>query len=652
MIDNYIANAFQQLDSLNEDMFELSDEGIEKLKAFEDEPVEDEVIVTDLEAEDEASLEDSYVGKVIIDCDVCHSLLYKDRDEVIIDEETEMANVGEECPFCTSTSGYKIIGQVAEFKKDEEHKDDEEHGEEEVKDEEKISVETDKFQEGLKRARARKAGIKRVTESKSRRIKEEWDDTEVSVSEYILSKINGKKVVTWDEFNDAFDKACRRYKCTKHGDDFETNVRTLLSLKGYGTEYEGDNEGGLKLAESKSRRIKEDKTTARDRIDARRDNRVERAKKSYAKTLDDADAQRDDRLKKDGLKEAERMPSRRPVPKSIEDAQKWVDYDMKRYGKISDKTNAFIRKAGYQIIKDQYGDYEVAAGKFESKEMNEAPVYGLRPEYDSRKSFGGKANVEIDGYGTETLYSYDTPVARYTKEGTVELLPKWDLSQTTLRHVKEFLRQHGLKADSLAQIKKDYLKENFERVDIETDREKMSMTAEEGGKVVVTTEPKTEEKKEDKEVIVPVDDETKVEIEDESEKAAEEDSIDLDIEDFEEETFDELGESYLKKVYDNVKSYKTTNAVAQKSGMKLEGLITFNSGKTKKTSFVFEAKEADKNNKVKFIGENLEITRGKKAFTLVGNVKDKKLVSESLNYNYRAKDGNGKSQRVYGTIKK
>ena len=561
MIDNYIANAFQQLDSLNEDMFELNDEGVEKLKAFEDEPVEDEVIVTDLEAEDEASLEDSYVGKVIIDCDVCHSLLYKDRDEVIIDEETEMANVGEECPFCTSTSGYKIIGQVAEFKKDEEHKDDDD-GEEETESEEKVSVETEKFQEGLKRARAKKAGVKRVTESKSRR-------------------------------------------------------------------------------------IKEDKTSPIDRIDARRDNRVERAKRAYDKARDDADAQRDDRLKRAGLKESDK-----PAATSIEDAQKWVDYDMKRYGKISDRTNRLVRKAGFQILKDDHGDYEVAAGKFESKEMNEAPVYGLRPEYDSRKSFGGKANVEIDGYGTETLYSYDTPVARYTKEGTVELLPKWDLSQTTLRHVKEFLRQHGLKADSLAQIKKDYLKENFERVDIETDREKMSMTAEEGGKVVVTTEPKTEEKKEDKEVIVPVDDETKVEIEDESEKENEEDSIDLDIEDFEEETFDELGESYLKKVYDNVKSYKTTNAVAQKSGMKLEGLITFNSGKTKKTSFVFEAKEADKNNKVKFIGENLEITRGKKAFTLVGNVKDKKLVSESLNYNYRAKDGNGKSQRVYGTIKK
>lgn len=55
-----------------------------------------------------------------------------------------------------------------------------------------------------------------------------------------------------------------------------------------------------------------------------------------------------------------------PAPKSIEDCQKWVDYDMKKYGKISDNTNEIIKKAGFQIIKDDHGDYEVAAGKFES----------------------------------------------------------------------------------------------------------------------------------------------------------------------------------------------------------------------------------------------------------------------------------------------
>ena len=41
--------------------------------------------------------------------------------------------------------------------------------------------------------------------------------------------------------------------------------------------------------------------------------------------------------------------------------QEWVDYDMKHYGKISDKTRAEIEKAGLEIIKSRYGDYEVIA---------------------------------------------------------------------------------------------------------------------------------------------------------------------------------------------------------------------------------------------------------------------------------------------------
>jgi hypothetical protein len=64
---------------------------------------------------------------------------------------------------------------------------------------------------------------------------------------------------------------------------------------------------------------------------------------------------------KKSLKESDK-----PAATSIEDAQKWVDYDMKKYGRISGRTNRLVKKAGFQIIKDDHGDYEVTAGKFES----------------------------------------------------------------------------------------------------------------------------------------------------------------------------------------------------------------------------------------------------------------------------------------------
>lgn len=49
----------------------------------------------------------------------------------------------------------------------------------------------------------------------------------------------------------------------------------------------------------------------------------------------------------------------------IDRYQKWVDFDVSRYGKISERTQQMINKAGYQILKDDHGDYEVAAGHFE-----------------------------------------------------------------------------------------------------------------------------------------------------------------------------------------------------------------------------------------------------------------------------------------------
>lgn len=45
----------------------------------------------------------------------------------------------------------------------------------------------------------------------------------------------------------------------------------------------------------------------------------------------------------------------------IQHYQEWVDYDMKKYGHISEKTRKEIEEAGYSILKDKYGDYEVIA---------------------------------------------------------------------------------------------------------------------------------------------------------------------------------------------------------------------------------------------------------------------------------------------------
>lgn len=81
-------------------------------------------------------------------------------------------------------------------------------------------------------------------------------------------------------------------------------------------------------------------------------------------------------------------------------------------------------------------------------------TYELKPNYDTRASFYGKANVIEFEDGTLLLKSYNTIVAIISSnhafiDGTY--------SATTLRHIKEFLKQNYFKAENKDQIISDYL---------------------------------------------------------------------------------------------------------------------------------------------------------------------------------------------------
>lgn len=85
--------------------------------------------------------------------------------------------------------------------------------------------------------------------------------------------------------------------------------------------------------------------------------------------------------------------------------------------------------------------------------------YELEPKYDNKKDFYGKANV-VDYGNRKVLRSYSTDVAEI-KNG--KAFVKGLYSQTTTRHIKEFLKQEGFKVENSKQIMKDYgNKEAFE----------------------------------------------------------------------------------------------------------------------------------------------------------------------------------------------
>lgn len=83
--------------------------------------------------------------------------------------------------------------------------------------------------------------------------------------------------------------------------------------------------------------------------------------------------------------------------------------------------------------------------------------YYLEPQYDTRKSFYKKARVVVEG-DNKTLYSYNTKVCeiKMSPETKAEANILGFYSQTTTRHIKDFLYQYGLKVGN-----QQFLFENY-----------------------------------------------------------------------------------------------------------------------------------------------------------------------------------------------
>ena len=60
----------------------------------------------------------------------------------------------------------------------------------------------------------------------------------------------------------------------------------------------------------------------------------------------------------------------------------------------------------------------------------------------NRKSFYGKATVEIEDGGALVLYSYGTPIVRKYPDGTIKRIYRNELSNTTARHLIAFCGLH------------------------------------------------------------------------------------------------------------------------------------------------------------------------------------------------------------------
>lgn len=560
-MNNYLNEAFKQLEMLNEEEFNLNDkDAVKDMKDFMGIDVDDSVEVIDPNAETEDDLADSYVGKVILDCVVCHSKQYKDPDEVVLDDG-ELANVGEECPFCYTADGFKVVGQVAPFDEDEVNELDDV----EVEDETEDDYDSDDFMESLK------AKISSMNEA-------EMSDEDKRDNQ-ILRNI--------------YDKTQRRANAALTPEE-------QAVLDKYGLYRSTENKDIMKPGKDAfhASSITSPPQYFRGGIDVHNDkvNLADRARK---------------------------ISSRQPVR----------DYVRAGGDNFSDTTYAHDPKGNYK-------------NTFQ-RQMNRANSSRMQKPMDDMKRLISTRNYSQSRLDKADA-NYKDAIAKAKSDYEKRMKSAEDSLASTKKYASKSVDDANAEIDRmLKRDKKEGMDESLEQVTVTND----------AGSLVVTNDADTNSiTVNSQSTIVPVSDEVENKIIAASipdpDVDATENVEDFDIDDFDEGSFDELGENYLTRIYENVDKYATSKVSQDGNKVIIEGNITFKSGNVKPTQFMFEPR-INKGGKVRLLGENKQISRGKKTFTLSGSLADKKFVCESLNYNYRGKDSQtGKSVRLYGTLKR
>lgn len=675
-MSQYINEAFKQFRLLESEEFDLSPTGLDTLDTFMNQAMTDEDIdIIDLEAEAEEDLKKSYIGKVICDCNVCHSNIFYNKEDIEIDEDG-VVNPEDECPYCMSLDGYTIVGEIKPYEEgvtEEEHEDDvdldvdlddNEEAEEpiEIESEEDEEEDDDDLDESLTEAFSKGQDVYIKPNKRFGKIKSHIKNDLYEVETY-----------------DGEDKNLPDRVDTYYASDLELKESLPLSgvakLKGKKTLRRRDEYDGCKCILGRNNtELSGDKDLHESIDDTYNDVMTPEEARKYWDSEKDSD----------------------PVLAGFDNFQDWYDESVKNgYIKESITEETDITTVKVDALSNGPEDEE----EFKSWLANHYPNLSCEftdDVYDNLILTGPKQDIKkylLNDYSYE-VEGEDWVVTQYPqlKESITESTEKFEIAPAgqgkwkvlknsadggrvsedsrividadTKEEAREILLANGFKAEELL--------ESIENVSIDTEDETMTMTTKEDGGVVIETSPKEEfeetfgeeeptELENGDEMIAPLDPETEDElgITDESEEdmgfdfeeeTPESPEEDVDIDEFDEETFDGLGESYLRRCYENVNSFKTTNVICNENLLTVEGNIGFKSGNVKKTSFIFEAKESN-NGKYVFEGYNNEINIGKKAFRLNCSIDNKKIIPESLSYNYRSKNDLNESVKLHGTVK-
>lgn len=315
-----------------------------------------------------------------------------------------------------------------------------------------------------------------------------------------------------------------------------------------------------------------------------------------------------------------------PETRAYEQTPLYMDTE-KELELVTESTNESCGKIGKQTIKEDVKVDSMLLGKLARKAL----TYGYKYGYET----------SIDDF-LDTL----EPSIRsaLTDEQIYELEDAFDEGE------RRAFYEEPLKASSYhirEAMTEEPINESVENVVVETNSDTITVTPEDSGNITVQTSSKDTPDVEE-ETIIPVTDTLKDEIEMNDDNFDEESTEDIDLDNIEIESFDELSESYLKKVYTNVASFKTLKSSYDKGKFLVEGIITFNSGAKTITQFSFDAQKKLRNGLYKFTGLNEAFSKSKNAFSISVNDKG---ICESLTYRYTGTDAKtNKKVVLYGRV--
>lgn len=756
--------AFDKLKSLDEETFDVNKDGVEKLQEFQDDSTEDLIDIYDVDLDDDDDgckcKTGDHKNDVVLDCSVCHSKVYKDKKDVKLDEEADLANVGDECPYCHSNDGYKVVGQIKECDIRED-KDDicpeckkpldkcvckkvneavatrapsigkvlSKHAAEinqeyepakvkakvkEILDNSEIAgtpaVET--FKSRLDQMRTYTSlynligtyltgksttpkGLSKYNRyrEKNESLKEDIEDNSAYSKLKQMCKECGYELVDayWDgsgpyidirpvhryaenikvssnrtgelditaqtgavgalsllDYKDFLNQVTRTYRLLFYLDDF--NFKGLEQL-----ESTNESVSRIRKKNRKLREGTEDRKHWMDKFDAvysnlwnHRDDypgywqMIERPIMQNMMNPDDSgDEGYFTGVSTDTIKKAYDLVDRFVKGEDISSEVGDVD-ETSIYNHIEDfKQLVNYSKNNNKVIK--LSPAMIKGVPFDTQNLRDALEYGgaslildggtlYTAGFGDYKYLSG-ASVDADA----AVLELKRLVNRYGLLSSTDNPPVPDITETPS------LMEHRIKSYDKRKILRK-ISEALDEVEVKTGDTKLEVTSDKNGKVTVSAELQSDDYED--EVIEPVSPDTEMEIEGGLDEPADETE-------FDEESFDEVAEGYLRKVDESITSYKTRRVTLNKRGNKLvvEGVVR--RGRNRNTTkFIFESKRPLKRGKAIMTGMNESFAKGANSpYRLFVKNSRGKIITEGLKYRHSCKSRIGKTYVAEGFVR-